>query len=192
MIRSRKGSAKHAIIIALLFVSGVALALSMSRVGESDDSVEKVAADSSRAPHISAVFGTATVANAEGNLVDIATPGEPAIVMISSVSCSWCKRALGDLRELSEGRPLPRLKLLTLEGAADGLPMIEREHLTGVQLIGPSNHSSRVTLTFRYQGTPTFLAVDRHGRVVDVMPGYPMREVMKWWYSVMVGDTDLP
>ena len=54
------------------------------------------------------------------------------------------------------------------------------------------NDNARVSLTFRYQGTPTFLAVDREGRVVQVMPGYPMREVLKLWYNVMVGDAETP
>jgi thioredoxin-related protein len=190
MDRSRRGSVTNAVLVALLFLAGVAVALTFER--KKTAVISDVAADSSAPPHISAVLGTASVQNAEGQTVDIVTVGEPAIVMISSVSCSWCKRALGDLRELSAGRPLTRLKLLTLEGAADGAPMVQREHLNGVQLIGPLNNSSRVTLTFRYQGTPTFLAVDRTGRVVQVMPGYPMREVLKLWYNVMVGDAEVP
>lgn len=190
MNRSRRGSVANAVLIALLFLAGVVLALSFERKADVTDG--DTATDNANPPHISAVLGTGRVQNADGKSVDLVTPGEPAIVMISSVSCSWCKRALGDLRELSNGRPLPRLKLLTLEGAADGAPMVQREHLNGVQLIGPENSSSRVTLTFRYQGTPTFLAVDREGRVVQVMPGYPMREVMKLWYNVMVGDADTP
>ncbi|MBC8086271.1 MAG: hypothetical protein H7Z40_03335 [Phycisphaerae bacterium] len=190
MNRSRRGSVANAVLVALLFLVGVAVALMFERkpAAVATDSGAMPAAP----PHISAVLGTSRVQNELGQTVDIATPGEPAIVMISSVSCSWCKRALGDLRELSAGRPLPRLKLLTLEGAADGAPMVEREHLTGVQLIGPQNSSSRVTLTFRYQGTPTFLALDREGRVVQVMPGYPMREVLKLWYNVMAGDAETP
>lgn len=190
MNRSRRGSVANAVLIALLFLAGVVIALSFER--KPVQMVGGMASDTTAPPHISAVLGTGKVQNAEGQVVDLATPGEPAIVMISSVSCSWCKRALSDLRELSEGRPLTRLKLLTLEGAADGAPMIQREHLNGVQLIGPENSNARVTLTFRYQGTPTFLAIDREGRVVQVMPGYPMREVLKQWYNVMVGDADTP
>ena len=190
MNRSRQGSVANAVLVGLLFLVGVAVALTFER--KPAETAGALPADAAPPPHISAVLGTATVHNELGQSVDIATPGESAIVMISSVSCSWCKRALSDLRELSAGRPLPRLKLLTLEGAADGAPMIQREQLNGVQLIGPENNSSRVTLTFRYQGTPTFLAVDREGRVVQVMPGYPMREVLKLWYNVMVGDAETP
>ena len=43
-----------------------------------------------------------------------------------------------------------------------------------------------------YPGTPTFVAVDRNGRVVATIPGYPMREVLKQWYAVMVGDQEVP
>ncbi len=144
------------------------------------------------APSAQEVLGTLKVSNAQGKSVPLLTKGEPAIVMISSVSCSWCKRALKDLGELSAGRPLPRLKLLTLEGAAEGGPMVAKEHLTGVQLIGPLAHDDRVLATLRFRGTPTFVAIDRNGRVVATMPGYPMREVMKTWYAVMVGDEDVP
>jgi hypothetical protein len=144
------------------------------------------------APMVEQALGGLKVSNAEGKTVALVTKGEPSILMISSVSCSWCKRALKDLGELSEGRPLPRLKLLTLEGAAGGGPMLEKERLTGVQLIGPLTRGDRVLSTLQFRGTPTFVAIDRNGRVVATMPGYPMREVMKTWYAVMAGDADVP
>lgn len=190
MMRARRGSVANAALVAVLFLCGVAIALTFDRRKEKDFSL--ALSDNPDRPLVTAALGVEKVADANGKTVDIAIPGEPAIVMVSSVTCSWCKRALGDLNELANGRPLPRLRLLTLEGAADGAPMIARAQLSGVQLIGPINGSAKVSLTFRYQGTPTFLAVDREGRVVQVMPGYPMREVMKQWYSVMVGDSDTP
>ncbi len=144
------------------------------------------------APTIEQAVGALTVKDARGKRVPLVTKGEPAIIMVSSVTCSWCKRTLKDLGELSAGRPLPRLKLLTLEGAAEGAPMLAKEHITGAQLIGPAAGRDQVMLTFRYPGTPTFLAVDKNGRVVGTMPGYPMREVLKTWYAVMVGDADTP
>lgn len=144
------------------------------------------------APTVQQALSGLKVSNADGKTVPLVTKGEPAILMISSVSCSWCKRALKDLGELSAGRPLPRLKLLTLEGAAGGAPMLEKEHLTGVQLIGPLARGDRVLSTLQFRGTPTFVAIDRNGRAVATMPGYPMREVMKTWYAVMAGDADVP
>ena len=144
------------------------------------------------APTIEQALGAFKVRDIRGTVIPLVTKGQPAIIMISSVTCSWCKRTLKDLGELSAGRPLPRLKLLTLEGAAGGVPMVSKEKLTGVQLLGPNGSSDQVLMTFRFRGTPTFVAVDRNGRVVSTMPGYPMREVLKTWYAVMVGDSDVP
>lgn len=145
-----------------------------------------------KAPTAEQAIGALKVRDVQGRVIALVTKGQPAIIMVSSVTCPWCKRALKDLGELSAGRPLPRLKFLTLEGAADGAPMLAKEHITGAELIGPSGSSDQVLLTFRYPGTPTFVAIDRNGRVVATMPGYPMREVMKSWYAVMVGDADVP
>ena len=147
---------------------------------------------SQQEPTAEQAIGALKVRDVSGKTISLVTKGEPAIIMVSSVTCSWCKRALKDLGELSAGRPLPRLKFLTLEGAADGAPMLAKEHITGAQLIGPSGSRDQVLLTFRYPGTPTFVAIDRNGRVVATMPGYPMREVMKSWYAVMVGDQEVP
>jgi len=137
-------------------------------------------------------IGLFKVRNAEGKLIPLVTKGQPAIVMVSSVTCSWCKRALKDLGEMSAGRPLTRLKLLTLEGAADGAPMVAKEGIVGAQLIGPAGNSDQVLMTFRYPGTPTFVAIDRNGRVVKTMPGYPIRQEMAHWFAVMVGDAETP
>lgn len=148
--------------------------------------------DPSNAPLVVDAMNTSTVKDISGHTVPLITVGEPAIIMISSRTCAWCKRTLSDLRELSAGRPLTRLKLITLEGADEGTPMVERERLNGVQLLGPANDQAQVNLTFRYQGTPTFIAVDKRGRMVQMMPGYPMRETLKLWYNVMVGDAEVP
>ncbi len=144
------------------------------------------------APTAGQALGTFKVRDLKGHLVPLVTKGEPAIVMVSSVTCSWCKRALKDLGEMSAGRPLPRLKFLTLEGAVEGVAMLAKEHISGAQLIGPAGSSDQVLLTFRYPGTPTFVAIDRNGRVVKTMPGYPIRAEMQHWFSVMVGDAETP
>jgi len=146
----------------------------------------------STAPTAQQAIGTFTVTDLTGHVIPLHTKGEPAILMISSRTCSWCKRALKDLGVMSAGRPLPRLKLLTLEGAGEGVPMLAKEKLTGAQLIGPAGSSEQVSITFRYPGTPTFVAIDRNGRVVRTLPGYPIPDEMKHWYAVMVGDQDVP
>lgn len=144
------------------------------------------------APLVQAAIGTTEVKQIDGKVVPLVPRGEPTIVMLSSRTCSWCKKALKDLGEMANGRPVPRLTLLTLEGAAEGVPMAEREGLTGVRYVGPAGDKDKVLLTFRYPGTPTFVAVDRNGRVVHTIPGYPIRPELLRLYSVMAGDADAP
>lgn len=146
----------------------------------------------STAPTAQQALGAFQVLALNGKREPVAVKGEPGIIMVSSVSCGWCKRALADLGRMAEGRPLPRLTLLTLEGAAEGSPMLAKERITGARLVGPAGSNDQVLMTFRYPGTPTFVAVDRNGRVVATMPGYPIPEVMKSWYAVMVGDAETP
>ncbi|MEO7359992.1 MAG: hypothetical protein ABI120_06670 [Gemmatimonadaceae bacterium] len=190
--RSRRGSITNAALVALLFIGGVVLALAFERKkAEPISATDTVRADVA-APLVVEAMNTSTLKNVDGKIVPLINAGEPAIIMISSVTCSWCKRTLADLHELSNGRPMPRLRLITLEGASDGIPMVQREQLNGVQLLGPVDGQAQVALTFRYQGTPTFIAVDSRGRMVQMMPGYPMREVLKLWYNVMVGDAEVP
>ena len=200
--RARRGAVSAGTLVLFIVGAGCAALIARQAAERRDAVALNLAVDAgtvtgadtapSYAPSAQEVLGALKVSNAQGKSVPLLTQGEPAIVMISSVSCSWCKRALKDLGELSGGRPLPRLKLFTLEGAAEGGPMVEKEHLTGVQLIGPMPTDDRVLATLRFRGTPTFVAVDRNGRVVATMPGYPMREVMKTWYAVMAGDADVP
>ena len=146
----------------------------------------------STAPLAQASIGTAKARTVDGKVVPLVPKGEPTIVMLSSRSCGWCKKALKDLGELSAGRPLPRLTLLTLEGAAEGVPMVAKEQVTGARLVGPVGSAEQVLLTFRYSGTPTFVSVDRNGRVVRTLPGYPVRPEMERWFAVMVGDAEVP
>ncbi len=141
---------------------------------------------------VSDAIGSFSVQDSSGATVSLITPGEPSIVMINSTTCGWCKRALADIGEMANGRPVPRLKLLTLEGANFGAPMLAKENIVGATLIGPGGPSDQVLLTFRYPGTPTFVAIDRNGKVARTMPGYPIRDEMKHWLAVMVGDQDVP
>lgn len=198
----RRGAASPMSVALILIVLGAAVFVikqrtaSLNNAQSSTQGISATVAGTDTAPQqaptAEQAIGTFNVRDTSGAIVPLVTPGEPAIVMISSVTCGWCKKALKDLAELSAGRPLPRLKYLTLEGAANGKAMLDKEHLTGAQLIGPASSNDEVLLTFRYPGTPTFIAIDRNGRVVATMPGYPMLEVMKSWHAVMVGDQDVP
>jgi hypothetical protein len=144
------------------------------------------------APLIAQAIGTARVKDESGALVPVVPPGTPTIIMISSRTCSWCKRTLKDLGKMSAGRPVPRLTVLTLEGAGEGAPMLAKEKLTGARLVGPASSAEEVLLTFRYPGTPTLIAVDRNGRVVRTIPGYPIGEELRHLWTVMVGDNTAP
>lgn len=187
--RARRGSIANAALIAVLFLCGIAIALSFER--RSSDEANSGLIDPVARPAEDAL-GVSKVKTINDSVVPLLTKGEPAIIMISSEVCEWCKKTLLDLRELSAGRPLPRLKLLTLEGAALGTDMVTKAGLKGLQLIGPVDGRTRVSLTFRFQGTPTFFAVDRNGNVAAMLPGYPARDVLTRWYNVMVGDADVP
>ncbi len=199
-VRSPRGSISFS-TLALVLV-GLACTVLIAKRATAEKDVGNLLADHgvvagtdtapSTAPTAQQAIGTFKVTDLTGQVIPLHTKGEPAIVMISSRTCSWCKRALKDLGVMSAGRPLPRLKLLTLEGAGEGVPMLAKEKLTGAQLIGPAGSSEQVSITFRYPGTPTFVAIDRNGRVVRTLPGYPIPDEMKHWYAVMVGDQDVP
>lgn len=137
-------------------------------------------------------LGSATARDLAGKTVPLIVKGQPSIVMLSSRTCSWCKKALKDFGNMADGRPVPRLTVLTLEGAAEGVPMLEQEGLRGARLLGPAGSKEQALLLFRYPGTPTFVAVDRNGRVVHTIPGYPVQPELLRLFNVMVGDSDTP
>lgn len=197
----RRGASRvNGLAVVVVAVVGVALMVmraSPSRDGDtanlSVDRVERSDTVSPPAgPTAEAAVGAFRVRDTSGAVIPLVTKGEPTILMISSVTCGWCKQSLKDLGEIAAGRPLPRLKLLTLEGAAGGAEMLARENITGAHLIGPSGSRDQVMLTFRYPGTPTFVAIDSSGRVVATRPGYPPPSVMKRLYAVMAGDAAVP
>jgi hypothetical protein len=134
------------------------------------------------------LFPSAAISDATGQPVPLSPRGEASIVMISSTSCGYCKQSLAELGELTKGRPVPGLRVLTLEGAADGAPMLAAAGVTGAVLIGPGTDAAKVGLTFRIQGTPTFVAIDRNGLVRRIMPGYPGPGELRRWLPVMTGS----
>ena len=144
------------------------------------------------APLVERALGIATVRDLKGREIPVVRRGEPRILMLNSRTCPWCRKSLADIGRLSAGRPTPRFTVLTLEGAAEGVPMLAKEGITGALLVGPRDDEAQVRLTFRYPGTPTFLAVDRNGRVVRTLPGYPIPEEMKRWLAVMQGESATP
>ncbi len=137
-------------------------------------------------------LGAFPVTDLSGATVPIVANGTPAIVMINSRSCGYCRIALRDLGLYAKGRQVPGLRVLTLEGAAHGAPMLVDAGLNGAVPLGPATSQSQVLLTFRYRGTPTFVAVDAEGRIRGTMAGYPGPERMEPWFDVMLGDRAAP
>ena len=107
--------------------------------------------------------------------------------MVSSVTCGYCEQSLRDLAAMAEGRPLPRLRVVTLEGAESGTAMLQRFGVRGAVSTGPLGNAEQVLLTFRIPGTPVFAAVDSTGRLTSILPGYPGREGLASLYRVMAG-----
>lgn len=137
-------------------------------------------------------LGAFPVKDISGATVPIVENGESAIVMINSRTCGYCKLALRDLGEYANGRPVPGLRMLTLEGAIDGAPMLVEARINGAVPLGPATSQSQILLTFRYRGTPTFVAVDAEGRIRGTMAGYPGPEQLRPWFDVMLGESPAP
>ena len=108
--------------------------------------------------------------------------------MVSSVTCGYCDRSMRDLAAMAGGRALPRLRVVTLEGAREGAAMLRRTGVTGAFSGGPAGSAEQVLLTFRIPGTPVFAVLDSAGRVTRVVPGYPGREGLRGMFEVMVAE----
>jgi hypothetical protein len=131
---------------------------------------------------------TLSARTTSGQVVPLAPEGGPSVVMVSSESCGSCLASMRDLAALGGGRPLPRLRVLSLEGAAGGERMVTRQGLMGVEVVGPVDGAMQAVLSLQLSGTPTFLLVDGGGRVRASLLGYPGREGLAPWLRVMTGE----
>ena len=143
-------------------------------------------------PRVAAADATGSLAGYQvrlesDSLVAIVPTGRPAVVMVSSVTCGVCAEAMRDLA--NDGRTMPGLRIVTLEGAALGRAMARRNGLRGSWHAGPADGSGATLLTFQYPGTPTFLLVEPDGRVRRALVGYPGRAAFRPWLRVMAGET---
>jgi hypothetical protein len=183
----------RAVVAASLVAAAAALGL---RLEPGDGARAAAGSAAGGAPAEDVALGGAVagleVRGVDGRAVPAVPAGEPAVVMVSSVTCGYCKIALSDLAEMADGRPLPRLRVVTLEGAREGAAMLERHGVRGAFSAGPAGSAEQVLLTFRIPGTPVFAAVDAAGRVTRVVPGYPGREGLAALYRVMVGEAPSP
>jgi protein-disulfide isomerase len=117
---------------------------------------------------------------------------EPTVVMVSSETCQYCKASLHEMGRVAAGRPLRRLRLVTLEGAAAGVPMVRAAGVAGATLAGPVSPAAEALFTFQIRGTPTFVALDGRGRVTRTLVGYPGPAAFRGWIDVMLGDRPAP
>lgn len=127
---------------------------------------------------------------ADGARVPLAAEGVPTVVMVSSLTCAVCHSALRDFATQADAAGLPRLRMVTLEGAAAGDEMLLNTGLPGIWHAGPADHAGGTLLTFQFPGTPTFLLLDATGKVRAAMPGYPGKEVFQPWFRVMTGEAE--
>jgi hypothetical protein len=128
------------------------------------------------------------VRTASGEVVEAAPRGRASVVMVSSVTCGYCERSLRDLSRMAAGRPLPGLRVVTLEGAGPGAEMLAKFGIRGAVSTGPTGDSEQVLLTFRIPGTPVFASVDSTGRLSEVVPGYPGVEGLAPLFRVMAAE----
>ncbi len=127
------------------------------------------------------------VRGADGRAVALTRLGAPAVVMVVSTTCGVCKEALADFGRTAAGRALPRLYLLTLEGAGEGPALAARAGVRGAEYVGPATAGAEVYFTTAIAGTPTFVALDSAGHATRVLPGYPGLDAMRGWLAVMRG-----
>lgn len=120
--------------------------------------------------------------------VPLTPVGRPAILMVNSKTCSFCRSALKDIAGLQGRDGVPMLRVVTLEGEAVGREMLASLGVRGAFSAGPDGESDQVLLTFRIPGTPVFARTDSAGRIVETVPGYPGPEFIARWLPVMRGQ----
>jgi hypothetical protein len=179
---------RQGLVLSLVVTAG--LWLGLQQPGARDDAPADDARAATMAFGPGAGVAALSVRTADGRVTPLARLGEPAVVMVVSRTCGVCKEALRDFGRQAAGRALPRLWVVTLEGAAHGAEMVAGAGVRGAVLAGPVTPAAEALFTFQVQGTPTFLALDADGRVRRVYPGYPGREVMAPWVGLMAGERD--
>lgn len=127
------------------------------------------------------------VSTVDGRMLSLRDAHEPTVVMISSETCTYCKASFRDMAATASGRPFKRLRVLTLEGASVGEPMVRAAGVQGATLVGPTSRADEATFTFQIRGTPTFLFIDASGQVRATLIGYPGSDGLRPWIDVMLG-----
>lgn len=173
-------------MIAWVIAGAMALAL-VGRI-TSDRTPATTATDDPAVGQARSAVTDLVVRDSSGRRVPLAPSGRPAILMINSKTCSFCRIALKDIAALQGRDGVPMLRVVTLEGEAVGRAVLDAMGVRGAFNAGPDGESDQVLLTFRIPGTPVFARTDRSGQIVETVPGYPGREVLARWLPIMRGE----
>jgi hypothetical protein len=165
--------------LALLLIGRIAI--------DRSDERESVAADDPSVGQARSAVTNLMVRDSTQTRVPLAPRGRPAILMVSSKTCAFCKLALKDIAALQGRDGVPMLRVVTLEGVEAGASMLSSLGVHGAFNSGPDGESDQVLLTFRIPGTPVFARTDSAGRIVETVPGYPGPKVLERWLPVMRG-----
>lgn len=171
----------------LAWVVAGALALTLLGRVVFDRRVPPPAADDPAVGQARSAVTDLVVRNASNARVPLAPKGAPAILMVNSRTCSFCRQSLKDIASLQGRDGVPMLRVVTLEGAEAGRTMLDSYGVHGAFSAGPDGQGDQVLLTFRIPGTPVFARTDSSGRIVETVPGYPGPEVLARWLPVMRG-----
>lgn len=171
----------------LAWVVAGALALTLvGRLGV-DRSMPPPASDDPAVGQARSAVADLVVRDSANARVPLAPTGAPAILMVNSRSCSFCRQSLKDIASLQGRDGVPMLRVVTLEGAAVGRSMLDAYGVHAAFSAGPDGESDQVLLAFRIPGTPVFARTDSSGHIVETVPGYPGPEVLARWLPVMRG-----
>jgi hypothetical protein len=174
--------------VAWMLVGALALALiGVTMRAVSPDAPAAASDDPAVGQARDAVVGL-TVRAIDGSRALLAPPGRPAVLMVNSITCGYCKEALREIARRQGSGGVPQLRVVTLEGADEGQRMLADAGVRNAFMAGPDGQEAQVLLTFRIPGTPVFARTDATGRIVETIPGYPGPQLVDKWLPVMQGQ----
>jgi hypothetical protein len=102
-------------------------------------------------------------------VVDAAGRSQPivpdgGVVMVIASTCPHCHAVLARLAEVAGGEALPRLRVITLDGARRGQLLLDSLHIRAVAL-GPAGEAKALVERLGVSGTPSLFHADAAGKV---------------------------
>jgi hypothetical protein len=105
----------------------------------------------------------------EGGILAALGPEGGGAVLVVSVTCPHCHATLDRIARASGGRPLPRLQVVAMEGAARGQTLLREMGIRAVAL-GPESPAG-LARALHLRGVPLFLQTTPSRRVVRARIG---------------------